>query len=159
MNKLFIGLMAALAFSPIPVSATSFSDSKDLIEIVEKTGTEVVFRDNCDDNIQGKYVYYENVDRLTICKNNIDIKDPDELWEVVTHESIHVAQACAGETIFKETYLPRIDRTLKTDTPHYWRILQQYPDDHRVMEAEAFYSETLAPDDVKYIVSKACDVD
>ena len=159
MKRLFIGALAVV-LGASPALATSWEDTAELARIVESTGTTIVSSDECARGIQGTYEYDERteVDKLTICKNNVNTSDADAVWEVMAHESIHVAQACLGENVYKDAYIPRIFRTLRTDAPHYARILNNYPDDHRLREAEAFYAELLAPDTVKEIVAKACGV-
>jgi len=159
MKRLLIGLITAATCLAPPVMASTWADTQELIEIVESTGTTVTST-VCDRNVQGYYQINtrENIDQITICKNNIDSQDPHAVWEVVAHESIHVAQACLGENIFKDTYLPRIFRGLRTEAPHYIRILDQYSSEDRLLEAEAFYSELLTPGDVKSIVKKACGI-
>ena len=159
MKRVIVGALAAL-LGATPVLATSWEDTADLARIVEATGTTIVSSEECARGVQGTYQYDERtaVDRLTICKNNIDHTDPDAVWEVMAHESIHVAQACLGENVYRDEYIPRIFRTLRTDAPHYARILNNYPDNHRLREAEAFYAELLAPNTVKEIVAKACGI-
>ena len=159
MKRLFIGALAAV-LGATPVLATSWEDTTDLARIVESTGTTIVSSDDCARGVQGSYKYSDqrSIDVLTICKNNIDHTDPDAVWEVMAHESIHVAQACLGDNLYKDEYIPRIFRTLRTDAPHYARLLNNYPDDHRLREAEAFYAELLAPNTVKEMVAKACGV-
>jgi len=159
MKHLLIGLFTAATCLATPVMASTWADTAELIAIVESTGTTVTSA-VCDRNVQGYYQINTetDLDRLTICKNNIDNEDPHAVWEVMAHESIHVAQACLGENVFHDEYIPRIFRGLRTEAPHYVRILDQYSSEDRLLEAEAFYSELMTPGDVKEIVRKACGV-
>ena len=157
MKNVLIGIITALTCFTYPVMASTWADTQELKDIVESAGTTVSYS-VCNPNVQGHYQINTaiNLDQITICKNNIDLDDPHAVWEVMAHESIHVAQACLGENVFIDNYIPRIFRSLRTEAPHYIKILDQYTSEYRVLEAEAFYSELITPGDVKAIVKKAC---
>ena len=154
-------LASALMLST-PVLAASWADVGQLARLVEGTGTTLSKNTNAFDprcvNNQGYYSFDKsrNVDVLVICTDNIDTKDPNAVWEVLSHESIHTAQACYNGPLFKDVYLPRMFRTLKTDAPHYTKLLNEYPDNHRRLEAEAFYSELQTTSFVIEAFKKAC---
>ena len=159
--KAFTSVLAAASIA-LPVSAGSFSDSKALLEMIEATGTKVSVNTNQFDNVctdkAGYYQYKKDViDVLVICQDQVNINDPDELWEVVAHESTHVAQACLGSNIFEETYLPRIFRALSTKAPHYSKMVDsQYSAEDAIYEAEAFWMELQSPKTVMKVVHQAC---
>lgn len=145
MIKSILAVVAGLAVA-MPAQAASWKDINLLTELVAGTGTEVKV-DDCEDGIHGFYQYNKEkgIDLLMICKNSVDMQDPDAVWETLVHESTHVMQACYGGPITKDTYLPRMLRELQTLAPHYYRILQQYPDGHKRLEVEAFWMELRAP--------------
>jgi hypothetical protein len=159
--KTLIGLAAAaITVLPLPALAGSWRDINELSQLVRAAGTEIV-NTECSDNMMGSYQYDPDsgIDRLTICTNKVDMKDPDAVWETLSHEATHVAQACIGENVYKDTYLPRIFRSLRTEAPHYARLLDSYSQRDRLREAEAFYSELQLPSVVKTMVIKACDIE
>ena len=160
-TKILASVLATVALSS-PVSAGSFNDSKQLMTLVRKTGTLVSFnRNSFDEHCIGKAGYYQFIkdvsDFLVVCTDQVNTDDPDELWEVLSHESTHVAQACVGSMLFKETYRPRIFRSLATKAPHYAKMIDnQYSGNHAIAEAEAFWMELQAPSTVLSVVRKAC---
>ncbi len=145
-----------------PVLAGSFNDSRQLISLIKSTGTVVSFNNNSFDkacrNKAGYYQFIKDVnDVLVVCTDQVNTDDPNELWEVLAHESTHVAQTCLGSMLFQETYHPRIFRSLATKAPHYAKMIdQQYSGNHAIAEAEAFYMELQTPSDVLSVVRKAC---
>ena len=143
MFKKILTAIAGVAIAA-PVNAASWNDIDTLVELVRGTGTTVEARECQRPNIHGFYHFnqQENIDLMVICTNSVDMTDADAVWETVVHESTHVMQACNGGPIVKDTYLPRILRELQTMTPHYWNILQQYPDSHKRKEVEAFWMES-----------------
>ena len=159
--KLLASVLATAAIS-LPVSAGSFNDSKQLINLIRSTGTPVSVNSNTFDELcPGKAGYYhfeKNVsDILVVCSDQVNVDDPHELWEVLSHEATHVMQACLGSTLFVDAYTPRIFRTLSTKAPHYAKMIDnQYSGDHAIIEAEAFYMELQSPTVVKDLFTKAC---
>ena len=145
MFKLLTAAIASLAIAA-PSMATSWTDIENLTSLVEETGT-VVEAIDCPEGRLGFYQYdkQNNIDRLVICKNNVDTKDPDSVWEVVSHEATHVMQACHGGPVIADNYVPRVLRELQETAPHYYATLQQYRGDHKRVELEAFWMELRTP--------------
>ena len=145
MFKLLTAAIASLAIAA-PSMATSWTDIENLTSLVEETGT-VVEAIDCPEGRLGFYQYdkQNNIDRLVICKNNVDTKDPDAVWEVVAHEATHVMQACQGGPVIKDTHVPRVLRELQETAPHYYAVLQEYRGDHKRVEIEAFWMELRTP--------------
>jgi len=145
MFKTIIATLAGLALA-IPASATSWADVNELQELVTGTGTKIQKLD-CPEGQMGFYQYdpNRNIDRLVYCKNNVDMTDPDAVWEVLVHEATHVMQACHGGPVMKDTYVPRVLRELQETAPHYYATLQEYRGDHKRVEIEAFWMELRTP--------------
>ena len=154
--------LAALCVGAMPAKAGSHQDSMRLIELVEGTGTKVSFNSNSfDESCQGQHGYYsfakDEIDLMVVCKTQTDTKDPDEVWETVAHESMHVAQACVGsKPILPPKYHPRLLRELRTLAPHYAKQLQGYRGDHQLKELEAFWAELQTPEMVIDLFELAC---
>ena len=151
-------LLGLLALQPA-AKADSWKDIEDLIEMVKSTGTKVQKTGECEGNTLG---YYQpprkdgSGDRLVFCTNNLDMEDVSALWEVLSHESAHVMQACNGGLIWKEEYHPRMIRNLKNVAPHYYQILQQYRGGDRMIELEAFDMELKTASEVKELFFDIC---
>jgi len=139
--------IAGIALTIQPALATSWTDVERLATLVADTGTHLELEE-CDEGLHGYYQYNQarGIDKLVICKNNVDMEDPDAVWEVLAHEATHVMQACNGGPVLKDTYLPRVLRELQETAPHYYSILQQYRSDHKRLEIEAFWMELRTPD-------------
>jgi hypothetical protein len=145
MIKQIFGALAGLAVA-MPSWATSWTDINTLEKLVANTGTNIQAI-NCPGKEQGSYRYDKEagIDLLIVCANNVDMTDPDAVWEVLVHEATHVMQACYGGPVIKDTYIPRILRQLQTTAPHYYAILNQYRGDHKRVEIEAFWMELQTP--------------
>ena len=163
MNKFFTATAAALLAigSALPSQAGSFQDSLKLMDLVKETGTQVSINSNSFDPLcKDKAGYYQfekgKIDLLAVCRDQVNVKDPNELWETVAHEAVHVAQACNGGAYFKPEYHPRMLRELRSLAPHYAKMLQTYRGDHQLAELEAFWAELQTPETVISMVQTAC---
>jgi len=145
MFKLLTAAIASLAIAA-PSMATSWTDIEELTNLVKETGT-VVQSIDCPEGRLGFYQFDKanNIDRLVVCKNNVDTKDSDAVWEVVSHEATHVMQACHGGPVIADNYVPRVLRELQETAPHYYAVLQEYRGDHKRAELEAFWMELRTP--------------
>jgi hypothetical protein len=157
MKKLIAAAIAALAIAT-PAQAASHEDSYRLADLIKATGTTIV-AEKCRTPEAGNYHFSKEkkIDRLTICTNYVDASDADALWEVMAHEGTHVMQACHGGNVVKDEYLPRIHRDLKTQAPHYSKLVAGYPSHHQLMEAEAFWMELQEPEFVTELFKAACE--
>ena len=146
MFKTIIATLAGLAIAA-PASATSWADIKELEDLVIGTGTKIQKLNCPQPQAQGFYQFDKdnNIDRLVYCKNNVDMTDPDAVWEVLVYEATHVMQTCYGGPVMKDTYVPRVLRELQETAPHYYAILQDYRGDHKRIEIEAFWMELRTP--------------
>ena len=157
MIKQIFALVAGLAIAA-PASATSWQDIKRLETLIANTGTDVSAI-QCER--KGVYGYYQfdktkDIDKIVICKNTVDMDDPDAVWETLAHEATHTMQACAGGPIVKDVRVPRVLRELQEFTPHYYRLLHQYSGAHKRVELEAFWMELRTPEFVMETFTKVC---
>ena len=145
MLKSIIATVAGLAIAS-PASASSWADINELQNLVTGTGTKIQKLD-CPAGKMGFYQFDKanKIDRLVYCKNNVDMTDPDAVWEVLVHEVTHVIQTCYGGPVMKDTYVPRVLRELQETAPHYYAVLQEYRGDHKRVELEAFWMELRTP--------------
>ncbi|QNJ09995.1 putative conserved secreted protein [Synechococcus sp. Minos11] len=157
LSSLLAAIALVLAQAP-SAKADTQKDIEDLITMVAKTGTKVLKSNKCDEGVMGYYQFSKenNLDQLVLCTNNVNIKDPSAVWEVVSHESAHVMQACNGGPLWKEDYHPRMLRGLKAHAPHYARILKQYRGADKIVELEAFDMELRTPSEVKELFYEYC---
>ena len=139
--------------------ADSWKDVEDLIELVKDSGTKVQKTSECDGQTLRFYQPPRkdgSGDRLVFCTNNLDMEDVSAVWEVLSHESAHVMQACQGGLIWQEQYHPRMLRNLKNVAPHYYQILQEYRGGDKMIELEAFDMELKTASEVKELFYDVC---
>jgi len=155
--------MACCAATALPSNAGSFRDSLSLIDLVKGTGTKVSFNSNSfDPSCEGRAGYYSFVedeeDVLVVCTSQVDEENPDELWEAIAHETMHIAQACNGfEPVSPAKYHPRLLRELRTLAPHYAKMLvTTYSGEHQLLELEAFWAELQPPETIKQLFTLVC---
>ena len=154
--------VAVVLATAVPAKAGSHQDALRLIALVEGTGTQVSFNSNeFDEGCKGKHGYYtftkDKEDLMVLCKSQTNVKNPDEVWETVAHESMHVAQACVGmKPILPSKYHPRLLRELRTLAPHYAKQLVGYSGGAQLKELEAFWAELQTPKVVIDLFTVAC---
>jgi hypothetical protein len=155
---------ATLGFATPALAArptASWSQINELVERVQKTGT-VVNMAVCDrPGIAGFYHYDPTQtpikDELRVCTNTTNMSNPDEVWEVVVHESAHVMQACFADNIVKEQHHPELLAELKLKSPSTVRILTtQYPASQYEIELEAFWMEFQSPSFALNMMDRYC---
>jgi hypothetical protein len=149
---------AGLGLAPPAAVANTLAHIQQLEELINLTGTETQVRDDCGANHAG---YYENdgrgLDRLVVCRNTVNMADVEAVWEVMAHEGTHVMQACNGGPLLQDAQIPRTMRELRSLAPHYAKLIDESyrPRDQR-LEAEAFWMELQAPEQVISLFQQAC---
>ena len=152
--------LAGLALAA-PVKAGG-ADAEVLVNLLEKSGTEVSFNTNKFDknciNNKGYYIYEHKVqDLLVVCVDQVNTDDGEEVWEVLAHETTHAMQACMGGTVFETTYHPRFYRELGRKAPHSAELLNKgYGHRDAASEVEAFWMELQSPEKVMNLFVEAC---
>jgi len=146
-----LGSLVVLLLAMPSLAATQV-DIDTLLEAVRQTGTELDVNNDCEKGLQGYYEFEDKkVDRLTICSNNVDMDDPDQVWEVYAHEVTHIIQACdAAEDgkAFDDAYFPRIYRELQQLNPSSVDDTALYGSWNQRQEIEARYMELQPPKEV-----------
>jgi hypothetical protein len=106
-----------------------------LLNLIADTGTTVVVDDAriCKNKTTfGMYEFEKDViDQLTICAANHK-GDEAELFDTVLHESVHVVQACKGDTIFGHASI-----MAEANPKEATLVAAEYPRDQFVSEMEA----------------------
>ena len=151
------GLLVGAAPGPAAWAA-SLEDIRALENLINASGTETVVSGSCPPNHAG---YYENdgrsIDRLVICKRNVDMGDVDAVWEVMAHEATHIMQSCTGTTAIADVQMPRAYRELQTLAPHYAKLIRsEYSSGEQRLEAEAFWMELQTPQQVMELFRRNC---
>jgi hypothetical protein len=148
------GLVAPLAVLLLggPAPAATQVDIDTLAESIRDTGTQIVESKTCAKNMQGYYQFEaRKIDQLTICVNNLDMNDPDQVWEVYAHEVTHIMQACddaVNGRAFNDSVFPRIYRELQELNPTSVEETSLYGSWNKRQEIEARYMELLPPNQV-----------
>ena len=153
-----VAWLAAFAGLGPGARATSLEDIRKLETLINASGSQTVVSFHCPPDHAG---YYENdgkgIDRLVICKRNVDLGDLEAVWEVMAHESTHIMQSCTGSTAIADELMPRTYRELQTMAPHYAKLVDsRYPSSDQRLEAEAFWMELQTPELVLALFRKNC---
>ncbi|MFM7266205.1 MAG: hypothetical protein ACKOZW_11570 [Cyanobium sp.] len=141
-----------------PGHAASLEDISTLEQLVNGAGVVTVVADDCPPSHAGFYeLDARGQHRLVLCRNGVDLADLEAVWEVMAHEGTHVMQACTGSAALQDTQIPRTLRELRSLAPHYAKLLDEgyHPRDQR-LEAEAFWMELQAPDQVIALFERNC---
>ena len=160
MKKALATAAALLAMAvPTPTLAHTFKQINEFVDLIEQTGTDVVYT-NCKEDfnkpdVYGFYIFdaETKVDHLILCKDHIDARDPAAIWETLAHEVTHVMQACHGGPVLKDE---AIDRVLARMPEDDLEVLQQYPDEKLRIEVEAFNMENEDPALVVELFKRYC---
>lgn len=158
LTALLCGGLLLAALPGLPAQAASLEDIRQLENLINASGTETIVSGDCPPNHAG---YYENdgrsIDRLVICKRNVDMGDVDAVWEVMAHEATHIMQSCTGTTAIADELMPRTFRELQTLAPHYAKLIStQYRSAEQRLEAEAFWMELQTPPVVMDLFQRNC---
>ncbi len=154
---LAIALLGLSLLNP-PGRASSLDDIRRLENLINASGSETVVSAQCPPEHAG---YYENdgkgIDRLVICRRNVDLGDLEAVWEVMAHEATHIMQSCTGTSAIADELMPRTYRELQTLAPHYAKLLgTRYRSADQRLEAEAFWMELQTPELVLALFRKNC---
>ena len=164
MKKLLATAFAALAIATPAQAGTD--DILRLMDLIKQTGTTISINTNRQDpdciNKAG-YYYLEHdrnqkvkADLLVICSDQVDLNNTDKVWEVLSHESTHIMQACTGGTAFTENNHPTMFRELNRKAPHYSKLVDNYSGRDARYEAEAFWMELQPEEDVIGYLEHTC---
>jgi hypothetical protein len=164
MKKLLTAALAALAIAT-PAQASS-DDILRLMDLIKRTGTTISFNTNRQDpSCISKAGYYRlehdsnekvKTDLLVICRDQVDLNNPDKVWEALSHEATHVMQGCTGDTAFTEDNHPSMFRELNRKAPHYSKLVDSYSGRGARYEAEAFWMELQPEEDVIGYLKQTC---
>jgi hypothetical protein len=150
--------LALIALGPLAARASSVEDIRQLETLINAGGTRTLVSSSCPPNHAG---YYENdgkrINRLVICRRNVDLSDLDSVWEVLAHEATHIMQTCVGGAVLADAQMPRTYRELQTMAPHYAKLINAaYGSGDQRLEAEAFWMELQAPQRVLEMFRSSC---
>lgn len=158
LTALLSGGLLVAGLQGLPAEAASLEDIRQLENLINISGTETIVSGDCPPNHAG---YYENdgrtIDRLVICRRNVDMGDVEAVWEVMAHEATHIMQSCTGTTAIADELMPRTFRELQTLAPHYAKLIStQYRSAEQRLEAEAFWMELQTPPVVMELFRRNC---
>lgn len=154
-------LLSLLALAPCdaqPARATSLEDLRQLENLINASGTETLVAEDCPRDHAG---YYESdgqtIDRLVICRRQVDMGNVQAVWQVMAHEATHIMQSCSGSTAIPNAQMPRTYRELQTRAPEYARLIHSaYSRAEQRLESEAFWMELQSPALVLELFRRNC---
>jgi hypothetical protein len=139
MKQVIPAIAVSLLWWVMPAGATPTVDG--LFRAIKNAGTSIVVDDPklCKDpKLMGYYEYIPSVsDRIVVCVANHK-GDSAELRDTVLHESVHVAQACAGGPLFSVESIVEGSKA-----PEVLSVVANYSDEqfHRELEARVIARE------------------
>lgn len=148
---------------PKPTATTAPTTAQytsQLIKTIIDVDTDVAFEWCAKESRYGKYEFTTNekdeilVDRVSVCTNTVDVSDTDLVWEVLSHEATHVAQACKGVGVTGVTA-----KELQSGVASRYdleELKELYPESKWEKELEAFYMEDAPKDEVIALLKDAC---
>ena len=154
---LAIGLLG-LPMLNCPAGAASLDQIRRLENLINASGSETVVSAQCPPDHAG---YYEHdgkgIDRLVICRRQVDLGDLEAVWEVMAHEATHIMQACTGTSAIADDLMPRLYRELQRLAPHHAKLVgTRYRRSDQRLEAEAFWMELQPPELVLALFRHNC---
>lgn len=136
--------------------AATWTDIDMLASALMQVGTKVSVVRQC--NRKGLYGFYEpRADKIVLCMNNINHKDPDAVWDTLAHEATHKMQACRDGFALPDSLASRMYRDLGSLKPASIKDLQAYPSTQARYEVEARWMELQQPHVVVKLLKLACD--
>ena len=134
--KIFPAIAAALASVAIASPASAALSNQELRLIgrsFDRAGVSLVGKENCKPGLAG--LYTPSTKTITLCLGNIN--SPEDLDEVVAHESIHAAQHCVATRLGVPGLLPiSVTLSTKPDLAASWL--------HMVDNASAINAKNIA---------------
>jgi len=151
-------LLALVAASGRPAAAAGLEQVRQLENLINASGTQTVVSSDCPPDHAG---YYENdgrrIDRLVICRQQVDLGNLQAVWQVMAHEATHIMQSCAGSPALPDALMPRLKRELNALAPEASRLIQAaYSRAEQRLEAEAFWMELQPPALVLELFRRNC---
>ena len=84
-----------------------YAYTKTLENLIRNVGTQIKERNDCENGVQGYYLFEKipgkkTIDEIVICNNNymFNKPNPTEYWRLLAHESTHIMQACLGTNLY-----------------------------------------------------------
>lgn len=152
--------LACLAFSLLagpPLYASTWSDVAALQAALKAINTDLKESNDCEKGLLGAYQYEKGkYDEVVICINNIDKDDPEQYWEVLSHETTHAMQACTGGYALNDGFINSAYRELKVMNPTATEEMAEYGSWDKRQEVEARWMQMQTPQDVIALLEANC---
>lgn len=150
----FLSVSSFLASS---ASAATWPDVDALQSALKAVGTDLKENAKCEKGYLGFYLYKKGeYDEVVICTNNIDKDDPEEYWDVASHEAAHVMQACTGDYALNDKFINTAYRELHAINPASVQQMQEYGSWDKRQEVEARWMQLQQPALVIELLTKIC---
>ena len=121
--------------------------------VLRQAGTVTLVARDCPNSLLGAFHATRNA--LLLCANNLQ-NDPQEIWEVLAHESAHVMQHCKGGGLLDQGQLDLAMTRIQEESPRLVKELRLYHQSQHRDEVEARLVQGLAPDRVEALFRQFC---
>lgn len=142
-------------------STSEKPEAESLEAAIKSVGTKIQERNDCDQGVQGYYLYEKekyNVisDTIVICTNNFS-KTTESYPRLLKHEITHIIHACLGTTINSPDEIRSLREELKKlDETSYREIHGTYTEKSHFQEIEARWMEHQDATYVNLQLQKYC---
>ena len=123
--------------------------TKTLENLIRNVGTQIKERNDCENGVQGYYLFKKipgkkTIDEVVICNNNymFNKPNPTEYWRLLAHESTHIMQACLGTNLYGSYQIKDMSYELMDQDENSYRTIHgSYASHKEDNEIEARWME------------------
>ena len=126
-----------------------YAYTKTLENLIRNVGTQIKERNDCENGVQGYYLFEKisgnkTIDEVVICNNNymFNKPTPTEYWRLLAHESTHIMQACLGTNLYGSYQIKDMSYELMDQDENSYRTIHStYTSSKEDNEIEARWME------------------
>ena len=129
-----------------------------LSRYLEDTNINLIEREDCQERRLGFFHYKnKNQPEVVICTNNFNSEDRAQYWNILVHESVHVAQSCNGGLLSnEEEFKYMVGQLTGFSMNDYMTIHGAYSSNSYETEVEAFFYENRYHQEICKVFEKYC---
>ena len=147
-------------FKPLIQKSTEQTEAniQKLSRYLEETNVNLIESEDCQKGRLG-FFHYKNKKQpeVVICTNNFNSEDRAQYWNILVHESVHVAQACNGGLLSNDEELKyMVGQLTGFSMNDYMTIHSAYSSNSYETEVEAFFYENRYHQEIFKVFEKYC---
>ena len=152
-GRLLAGSVLFSLLTAAPLRASSWDQIGRYLQLLKQIDVKPLVATDCPPGLLG--AFHQSRRTLLLCGNNLP-DDPEVVWVVLAHESVHVMQFCNGGPLMPPgLFSASLDQARRTD-PVMFQELQLYHSSQHQVEAEARLVQILPPTQVEALFWRHC---